>query len=805
MIYSDVYAIADHDFTTSPLFGERRSSALRSGFVPVRPIPSYLTLARAQVSSSAIYVDISGTIREIGADSARIAGTVVEARNLLRNPRGEGLSSGTPGTLPTNWSATTTPPTGITRQVIGAVTVDGAPGVRIKWSGTAGAGGFIGVSWETNTAIPASVGEVWTASAIYTLAAGTFNGLSVLTHRVRSFGGSASASVTPVIMATPQRAAATVTMDASTTHVRSDFVMTVANGASIDVTIDFAVPQIERASTAGPISLPPVGILRTSTRYGTNPGRLLIEGQRTNLVANTRTPAGNGWTNTGLDAPVSSTGVDGAAGSAALLVEDTNTSVHQTVGAAISFLLNQRYTFSALVKAGTCTTVQLAAPSAQFGSSAFANFDLANGVVGTAGAAVTRHTMRQLNAGWWWCEFAAPCTTAGTVAGVSVNMTSSANASRAPSYTGAARTLELGWVWIEAAPFASTPALPPIGSPASATVGGDNVTLPYTALETDGNRGGTHVLNAVISTGATEQTGIQTLLSLNDGVGTKKFEVLNEPARTNIVVNPRAEGAVAGTPGTRPTGWSVTAPAGYTITLNGIDTSHGIPLLDYSVTIAAGTATSWGMSPADPAASALTSYTGSWLTRVVSGTAPPGRLVWQDGGTTINDVTFPLLTTLSRASKTFPSSATATIGRCVFQIVPDGVSAYTFRFLVGAPQVEVGTFATSPLLPPVGAPAASSRAANTLSIVANDAIVTNLGTFTPGATTKLALGLDGLGRAAGSLNNGLTQSLTGGPNSFDLTTVRLGSSLAGARPMRLELIDWAHVPFVYSDDTTKRL
>jgi hypothetical protein len=165
----------------------------------------------------------------------------------------------------------------------------------------------------------------------------------------------------------------------------------------------------------------------------------------------------------------------------------------------------------------------------------------------------------------------------------------------------------------------------------------------------------------------------------------------------------------------------------------------------------------------------------------------------------------------------------------------------SFRILVGWPQCELGGFASSPILPAVGTPAASTRsadqisatlaalglsdggvgtyfgtfvvtaqsplnatlfqldnigaancyfvriAANTLNVflfrvTAGVATSVLLGAVTAGVPFRVGMAIDGLGRVAASLDGAAVSVLTGGPTA-GLLALRVGAAVGGTDQM----------------------
>ena len=187
-------------------------------------------------------------------------GLLVEEQrtNSIRNNTMVGAVAGTPGTLPTNWAATT-PANGIVREIIGTGTEDGINYIDIKFSGTntLGSGFYMDVSFDSGT-IAAAQGQIWTESCYVRLIAGSLTAGFSSTPRLILYGGPGFAdntstaidTVTNARLAT-QRYVATRTYTVATTNAavpRLGF--TVAVGGTIDFTLRIGLPQLEQGAFA---------------------------------------------------------------------------------------------------------------------------------------------------------------------------------------------------------------------------------------------------------------------------------------------------------------------------------------------------------------------------------------------------------------------------------------------------------------------------------------------------------------------------------------------------------------------------
>lgn len=167
---------------------------------------------------------------------------------------------------------------------------------------------------------------------------------------------------------------------------------------------------------------------------------LLVEDQATNLAlhsenfTNAYWTAQNGTITGGQAAPDGTT-------NAIEFNEGSATGGHNLQAASnpISFTNANQYSASFVVKAGTCSTVQLTFGSAAFGGLGYRNYDLSNGTLGTTGGTVASSGIVPLGNGWYriWITVQASATASSTILCAATNGSS---ATRAISYTGTNRT-----------------------------------------------------------------------------------------------------------------------------------------------------------------------------------------------------------------------------------------------------------------------------------------------------------------------------------------------------------------------------
>lgn len=272
--------------------------------------------------------------------------------------------------------------------------------------------------------------------------------------------------------------------------------------------------------------------------------RLLIEGQRTNMVANPRTPGGDAWTRSNVTNPVLITGPDGVPGSASRLTDGVATNQHILFAAFASFTAGASYAQSAILRAGTCRFAQIIGSGGAFGVDVWANFDLVAGVVGAVGSAVTRSSIRDIGGGWYWCEVVGPAAATASVAACIVGFATAIDAPRNPTFAGDNRSLDVFWCWTEAGAFSSTPILPPVSTPGASTRGADLVSAPLASLGIGGNGAFTVLWSGVIPQAAPAGLN-QSIIELDTGSVANRFLLRNDNGGSNVTLYRVTAGAAA--------------------------------------------------------------------------------------------------------------------------------------------------------------------------------------------------------------------------------------------------------------------
>ena len=182
------------------------------------------------------------------------------------------------------------------------------------------------------------------------------------------------------------------------------------------------------------------------------------------------------------------------------------------------------------------------------------------------------------------------------------------------------------------------------------------------------------------------------------------FPRLNlEPQRTNSLRNSSMVGAVAGSPGTLPTNWSISAAAGLTQTVVGAGTENGLPYIDLRFNGTASASALRFTTDANTAIAALPSqiWTSSCYFKLLAGVLPyiTLRNIYRNAGSgaiITPQQQFDLTSTLTR--RTFTDAGAPALTAFVQQeVLVSLVIGQTFDFTIriAAPQMELGAYATT--------------------------------------------------------------------------------------------------------------
>jgi hypothetical protein len=186
------------------------------------------------------------------------------------------------------------------------------------------------------------------------------------------------------------------------------------------------------------------GILdsRLTKSGGTNGTRVnkngyIVPVTRTNLALQSQT-LGTTWTVTGVTVTANQVSAPDNTTTSDKLDEGTGASAH-TLTQTFSATSGVTYAYSFHVKDGDRRYVQLSFASASHGANAWANFDLQEGELGDVGSAVLRADIQPAGAGHWRILIVAPATATTASGSIDLSLVTSAQATRALSYTGTSK------------------------------------------------------------------------------------------------------------------------------------------------------------------------------------------------------------------------------------------------------------------------------------------------------------------------------------------------------------------------------
>lgn len=325
-----------------------------------------------------------------------------------------------------------------------------------------------------------------------------------------------------------------------------------------------------------------------------------------------------------------------------------------------SILSGFRYNISIYAKKNTNDFIQIYAGASLFGTDVWANFNLATGTVGSVGTATTA-SIQDAGNGWYRCSISALATgTGNTFAGLYA-IVSSATAPRAETNTLSTSVFIWGAQLVE----------------------------------------GTSALDYFPTTNRQDVPRID--FRNADGTLSTCGRLLLEPQRTNSIRNSSMVGAVAGTPGTLPTNWSISNLGTLTRTVVGTGTENGLPYIDYRIQgTASNTTIQFAPEPTTQiAATNGQAWASSYYLKSVAGTIPDQVLrisQLNSGGTNLATNTQSIVVdgTLKRYSYAFTmnQATTAFVFTCV-QLTTTVGAAYDFTIRIAAPQMELGAYATT--------------------------------------------------------------------------------------------------------------
>lgn len=219
-------------------------------------------------SVATAYQPSTGTV----VTTASLGLLVEETRtNGIRNPRLEGSSPGTPGTMPTNVQIGNA--NGLTTSVVGSGYENGIPYVDVSFVGTT-TGSGANIAFENANIIAATVGQTWSNSFYCRLVGGSLTNITAIQCEMFTIDAGAgflnvyATSMTPPTAAplSTQRAVGTFTIaEATTAFVQTLTQINTGTGVAVNVTLRLGLPQTELgAFVTSPISPTPAAQLATT-------------------------------------------------------------------------------------------------------------------------------------------------------------------------------------------------------------------------------------------------------------------------------------------------------------------------------------------------------------------------------------------------------------------------------------------------------------------------------------------------------------------------------------------------------------
>ena len=660
---------------------------------------------------------VSASTRVLAAASTTIAGHGGPI-NYIRNANLEGAVAGVVGSggaYPTNWG-TIGVSQGLTVTIIGSG-IDTSSGqtlsyVDVQYTGTTTPAASFQVTSLDVLNVPGALGDLWAGSLYIALVGGDLTSIPAVSIQHRFFGGGspASANLGPSLTTTLRRFSLTATQTGTADQFAWYFTLTPSS--PVNVTFRIAGPQLEKNSVATPLILPSPGApgVTNAPLIALAIGSSEIASAEIDGVGGVGAYAGEIFHPTAR--------INGVGSVAATAIES------QT--GYIEFLAGEGFvTASAVVRAAAqagipgVASVSSPAPllrargSAEIDGEGFATPD-------TVATAAARAALAGVG-GVVALETAALPAITG-IAGVGALRAAALPLFQAlATINGAANVAANAQV----AGGAFNQTLPGVGT---VQARGNIITL--IAAEIDG-AGGSRVTAGVAIPEAALLGGVGGVtanpvarlpaIARAGGVGSvtavaatlraATATVSGQGGQTNYIRNPRAEGAIPGTPGTLPTFWSLSgilSGLAQQIIGSGVDAATGLPYVDIRYF---GTATSSAVIQlyVEPN-SYLTLATGDvtvttgWFALV--GGSTTNLLAILFGGSNI------LPSQLTAALQPFSAVNTASSAGPTPSVVPGFLSGtgpvdYTLR-LAGF-QLEIKT-RTPLILPPPGAPAITTRA-----------------------------------------------------------------------------------------------
>ena len=237
----------------------------------------------SRASANGGYINSAGQYAVAGANTLRVTydpltlaclGAIAEAQrtNSIRNPRGEGAVAGSPGAVPTNWTAGNVAALGMTTTVTASTSDNGFPCGVLRIFGTPTSSGTCWLAFEAINQIAATVGQVWALSAYLKIIAGSAANTTWQMQVLEYDAGPAllntqSQTISPSTLPYGQsRQEFIFTVgQATTATIRPRVGIAVTSGQAVDVTFEIT-PQCELGGKSSTLILPPVASPGAATR-----------------------------------------------------------------------------------------------------------------------------------------------------------------------------------------------------------------------------------------------------------------------------------------------------------------------------------------------------------------------------------------------------------------------------------------------------------------------------------------------------------------------------------------------------------
>jgi hypothetical protein len=181
--------------------------------------------------------------------------TVPTRTNSIRNNSMSGAVAGSPGTPPTNWTASAQ--TGYAWQLVATGTEFGLPYIDYRLSGTDALLRANNIIFENGTTIVAATAETWSHSVFARVVAGSLTGVTATLQMDENTSGGAfvtngSTTVTPTASFARYSFTRTLSGGATVARVQPFMRFTTGAGATVDVTIRIYAPQMELGAFPSP-------------------------------------------------------------------------------------------------------------------------------------------------------------------------------------------------------------------------------------------------------------------------------------------------------------------------------------------------------------------------------------------------------------------------------------------------------------------------------------------------------------------------------------------------------------------------